>query len=97
MGGSNAHVNINIFASLNSFPIYGCDISLSNTIPYINYVSSIDPPTFEAIFIKSKFTSFLSKSATSNTASLAISANYLLYLLTTLLPNDVIAASTNLS
>jgi hypothetical protein len=47
--------------------------------------------------IKSKLTSFLSKSATAYTASTHISASLLLFYETTLDPKEVMAASINLS
>ncbi|MCQ2978102.1 MAG: hypothetical protein MJ232_08825 [archaeon] len=45
------------------------------TIPFTRWVSSIPPPGFETIVIRSKLTSFLSKSATEKTALTANSAN----------------------
>jgi len=55
------------------------------------------PPVFDWIFIKSKFTSFLAKSATSNTASTAIRANSFFLIETTFDPSAVQAAYTKLS
>lgn len=51
------------------------------------------PPVFPLTFIRSKLTSFLSKSATDNTAFTAISAIFYLSLLTTFEPNEVFADS----
>lgn len=74
-GGSKGHVTIATFALLITFSIWGWENSLSNKIPYINSDSPKDLPGFPTILIKSKFTSFLSKSTTVNTASTAISAS----------------------
>jgi len=84
-----------ILAFLTSFTIYGCDISLSISIPVINFVSEMDPPVFPYTLMRSNTTSFLSKSATLKIALTAISPNYSLYLLTTFEPRAVIAASIN--
>ena len=75
--------------------IWGCENYLSIKIPSISWVSSIEPPVFYWILIKSKLTSFLYKSATSNTLLTAISASLFWSLLTILDPNDTLAASTN--
>ena len=74
-GGSNGHVRMAILASSILFGICGWLISLSTTIPYISSVSSSFPPTLPSTLIKSKLTSFLSKSATARTALTAISAS----------------------
>ena len=55
-------------------------------------MSSKLPPTFPTNFIRSKFTSFLDKSATANTALTAISANLSWYFDTTLDERAVFAA-----
>jgi len=91
-GGSNGHVRIQILASLNSFAIYGCETSLSIRSPSINSVSSKLAPVLPSILIKSKLTSFLSKSATYKTALTAYVASFLLHLLTILEPREIIAA-----
>ena len=65
-----------------TFGICGWLISLSTTTPLTNIVSSSLPPSLPCILISSKSTSFLSKSATDNTASTAISANCLWHRLT---------------
>lgn len=59
-GGSNGHVTIAIFAFFKLFNICECENSLSIRIPSIRDVSFSDFPGFPIIFIKSKFTSFLS-------------------------------------
>ena len=55
-------------------------------------VSSKLAPVFPSNFIKSKLTSFLSKSATYKTAYTAIVANFLLHFDTIFEPKDIIAA-----
>lgn len=55
-------------------------------------VSSKLAPVFPSNLIKSKLTSFLSKSATYKTALTAISANFLLHFETIFDPNEIIAA-----
>ena len=92
LGGSNGIFNIHIFASSTFLAIWGWDISLSITIPSINWVSPKLPPTFPSTLIMSKFTSFLSKSATDKIASTAILANCSWYFETTLEQRAVLAA-----
>ena len=86
-----------IFASWTSLGIWGWEKSLSIKMPSINWVSSILPPVFYCILIKSRLTSLRSRSATLNTAFTAISANLFLSLLTTFDPRDTQAASTKSS
>lgn len=97
LGASNGHVNMAILASLTYFGIWGWENSLSMRIPSISIVSSILPPVFSWIFIKSKFTSFLYKSATTITAFTAISANLFWSFETIFEPRDTHAASTSWS
>mmetsp|Transcript_45746 Transcript_45746/g.118237 ORF Transcript_45746/g.118237 Transcript_45746/m.118237 type:complete len:256 (-) Transcript_45746:46-813(-) len=78
-----------IFAFSMVLGICGCDISLSITIPSTRTESSNCPPTFPSTLIMSRFTSFLSKSATASTAFTDISANFLPHLFTTLEPSVV--------
>lgn len=94
-GASKGQVKIAILASLTYLGIWGWEKSLSIKIPSINCVSSILPPVFYWILIKSKLTSFLSKSATSKTARTAISPNFFWSLLTIFEPKDTHAASTS--
>ena len=91
-GGSKGIFNIHIFASSTFFTICGWLISLSITIPPINWVSPRLPPTFPSTLIISKLTSFLSKSATDKIASTAILANWSWYFDTTLEHKAVLAA-----
>mmetsp|Transcript_24196 Transcript_24196/g.29344 ORF Transcript_24196/g.29344 Transcript_24196/m.29344 type:complete len:310 (+) Transcript_24196:675-1604(+) len=74
LGGSKGQVRIAIFASLISFCICGWLMSLSRMRPRTSLVSSSFPPTLPSSLIKSRFTSFLSKSATAKTASTHILA-----------------------
>lgn len=90
-GGSNGQVKIHTLASLISFVIYGCEKSLSSTITSMNALSSRAPPALATILIKSKFTSFLSMSATCNTAWTAKFAQCSWHYDTTLEPRAVIA------
>jgi hypothetical protein len=94
-GASKGHVNIAILASLTYLGIWGCEKSLSIKIPSINWVSSILPPVFYWILTKSKFTSFLYKSAIDKTALTAISPNFFWSLLTIFEPRETQAASTS--
>mmetsp|Transcript_73368 Transcript_73368/g.122582 ORF Transcript_73368/g.122582 Transcript_73368/m.122582 type:complete len:325 (-) Transcript_73368:450-1424(-) len=93
-GGSKAQVRTQSFALRMSFTIWGCEKSLSTTIPRTRRVSSRRPPTLPSILIKSRFTSRRSKSATESTASTAISAIRLWLRLTILDESVVIATST---
>ena len=95
LGGSNGHVKMAIFASSISLRICGCEMSLSNTIPFTKHVSSNFPPTLPSNFIKSRFTSFLSKSATPMTALTQISAISRLHLFTIFELNVVQHVCTN--
>jgi len=54
-------------------------MSLSIKIPWTRLVSAKDPPVLPFNLIKSKLTSFLSRSATAKTASIEISASLLLF------------------
>ena len=65
--------------------------------PSINSVSSILAPVFPSSLIKSKLTSFLSKSATYKIAFTAIVESFLWHLLTILEPNEIIPALTSIS
>ena len=91
-GGSKGIFNIQILASSIFLGIWGWLISLSITIPSINWVSPKSPPTFPSTLIISKLTSFLSKSATDKIASTAILANWSWYLDTTFEHKAVLAA-----
>mmetsp|Transcript_18819 Transcript_18819/g.39346 ORF Transcript_18819/g.39346 Transcript_18819/m.39346 type:complete len:202 (-) Transcript_18819:270-875(-) len=73
-GGSNGQVRMHIFASMTSLGIWGCEKSLSITMPLMSSVSPSWPPGLPSILIISKLTSWCSKSATASTASTAISA-----------------------
>jgi hypothetical protein len=53
----------------------------------------LKPPVFPLIFMSSKLTSFLFKSATVRIASVVMSARFFLKLLTTLDPKEVMAAA----
>ena len=97
LGASKGQVKMAILASWTSLTICGWEKSLSIRIPSINWVSSILPPVFSWILIKSRLTSFRSRSATLRTARTAISANLFLSLLTTLDPRETHAASTKSS
>lgn len=97
LGGSKGHVKMAIFAFIKFFSIYGWENSLSIKIPLINYDSLKLFPGFPTILIKSKLTSFLSISATLNTASTAISANCYLHYETTLELKAIFALSINSS
>lgn len=95
LGASKGQVKIAILASLTSFGIWGCEKSLSIKMPSISWVSSMLPPVFSCILIKSKLTSFLSKSATASTALTAIVPSLFWSLLTILDPKETQAASTS--
>lgn len=75
-GGSKGAVRMQILASLISLGIWGWLKSLSIRIPLISCESSRAIPTFPSTLIKSKLTSFLSKSPTASTAFTAISARW---------------------
>lgn len=94
-GASNGQVKMAILASYTCLGIWGCEKSLSIKIPSISWVSSILPPVFYWIFIRSKFTSFLYKSAIVSTLFTAISPKRFWSLLTTFDPSETQAASTN--
>lgn len=94
-GASNGQVKIAILASLTYFGIWGWEKSLSIRIPSNSWVSSMLPPVFYWILIKSRLTSFLSRSATERTAFTAIFPNFFWSLLTILDPRETHAASTS--
>mmetsp|Transcript_1607 Transcript_1607/g.4736 ORF Transcript_1607/g.4736 Transcript_1607/m.4736 type:complete len:282 (+) Transcript_1607:669-1514(+) len=77
-GGSKGQVRMAILTSFSSLGIWGWLKSLSSTMPYTSWVSSNLPPTFPSTFMRSRFTSFLSRSATASTALTHISACSLL-------------------
>mmetsp|Transcript_10903 Transcript_10903/g.40355 ORF Transcript_10903/g.40355 Transcript_10903/m.40355 type:complete len:274 (-) Transcript_10903:322-1143(-) len=93
-GGSNGHVRMAIFASMISFAICGCEMSLSRTMPLTKTVSSSLPPTLPSTLIKSKFTSLRSISATAITALTQISAISRLHRLTILEESVVMQVRT---
>mmetsp|Transcript_1725 Transcript_1725/g.6979 ORF Transcript_1725/g.6979 Transcript_1725/m.6979 type:complete len:307 (-) Transcript_1725:339-1259(-) len=84
LGGSNGQVRMAILASLITFSICGCEMSLSRTIPLTSTVSSSLPPTLPSTLMRSRFTSRRSKSATAITALTQISAISRLHRLTIL-------------
>lgn len=94
LGGSKGQVRMQILASSISLRICGWDISLSMTMPRTSSVSSSRPPGLPSILIRSKFTSWLSKSATESTASTAICAIFRLWMLMILELSVVMAVST---
>lgn len=96
-GASKGQVNIAILASITSLGIWGWEKSLSINIPSKSWVSYILPPVFYWIFINSRFTSFLYKSATVKTAFTAIYPSLFWSLLTIFEPKETQAASTNSS
>mmetsp|Transcript_24472 Transcript_24472/g.75486 ORF Transcript_24472/g.75486 Transcript_24472/m.75486 type:complete len:273 (-) Transcript_24472:156-974(-) len=97
LGGSKGHVRMHIFASLISFAICGCEMSLSMTMPLMSSVSSRRPPGLPSILIMSKFTSDRSPSmtATDRTASTAICA--ILRLWTLMIFDDSVVAAVSTS
>ena len=75
-GGSNGQVRMASLALRTEWGIWGWDMSLSTRTPLMREVSAREPPTLPSTLMRSKGTSFRSRSATERTASTAISANF---------------------
>ena len=95
LGGSNGHVRMAILAFSMVFAICGCEMSLSSTMPFTSVVSSSLPPTLPSTFMRSRFTSRRSMSATAITALTQISAISRLHRLTILLESVVMHVRTS--
>mmetsp|Transcript_9548 Transcript_9548/g.25964 ORF Transcript_9548/g.25964 Transcript_9548/m.25964 type:complete len:344 (-) Transcript_9548:570-1601(-) len=97
LGGSNGHVKIAILTSVSTLGICGWLNSLSRRIPCTSDESSRRPPLFPSSLMRSRFTSFRFRSATSSTASTHISANCRLHRPTIFDDNVVIHVFTSAS